>query len=56
MIRKEFLIAAILTFITIVAWVISDIVHTRSKVEPSAKVQELIEPISPNFNIQSIDD
>lgn len=51
MTRKEWFIAAVLTFITICAWVIFDILHERSKVEISPKVQEVIEPIDPNFNI-----
>ena len=50
MTRKEWLIAAILTFITICAWVIFDILHTRSQVEIPTKLQEVIEPISPDFN------
>lgn len=52
--RKEWLIAAILTFITICAWVISDVIHTRAQVEIPQALQQVIEPISPDFNIQSI--
>lgn len=48
--KKQWLIATILTFITICAWVIFDIVHVRSQVEISPKLQEVIEPIDPNFN------
>lgn len=54
MTKKEWLIAAILTFITICGWVIFDILHTRSKVEVSPKLQEIIEPVSPEFNLKSI--
>lgn len=50
MIKKEWLIAAVLTFATICAWVIFDILHTRSQVEIPSKTQEVIEPISPEFN------
>ncbi len=50
MTRKEWLIAAVLTFVTICAWVIFDILHTRSQVEISPKIQEVIEPINPKFN------
>ena len=53
--KKEWLIAAILTFITILAWVISDAIHTRSEVQIPQKLQEVIEPISPDFNIQSLE-
>lgn len=54
MTRKQWLIAAILTFATIVCWVIFDILHARSQVEISPKVQEIIEPISPDFNVSSL--
>ena len=52
MTRKEWLVAAILTFITILAWVVFDIAHTRAKVEIDPKTQQIIEPINPNFNTQ----
>lgn len=48
--KKEWLIATILTFITICAWVVFDILHTRAAVEIPQKTRELIEPISPEFN------
>ena len=50
MTRKGWLIATVLTFITICSWVIFDILHTRSQVEIPAKTQQAIEPISPDFN------
>lgn len=56
MTRKEWLIAAIVTFVTIVTWVIFDIKHNYSQVEIPQKVQEVIEPISPDFDIQSLED
>lgn len=52
MTKKEWLIATILTFITIVAWVVLDILHARSKVEISPKLQEVIEPLNPEFNLK----
>ena len=55
MTKKEWLIAAILTFVTIVAWVVFDILHTRAQVEISPKLQEVIEPIDPNFNTKSLE-
>lgn len=55
MIKKQWLIATILTFITIVAWLIFDILHTRAQVEISPKLQEVIEPINPNFNTKSLE-
>lgn len=55
MTRKEWLIAAIATFISIVAWVIFDIIHAYSKVEVPEKVQQIIEPISPDLNTKSLE-
>lgn len=55
MTRKEWLLAAIFTFITIMAWVIFDVLHARSEVEISPKLQEVIEPINPNFNTESLE-
>lgn len=52
---KKWLTAAILTFITILAWVVFDILHARSSVEVPQKVQQVIEPISPDFNTQSLE-
>ncbi len=55
MTKKELLIAAVLTFITVFAWTIFNALHARAKVEVSPKVQEIIEPINPNFNTQSLE-
>lgn len=54
MTKKGWLIAAILTFITVCAWVIFDILHARAQVEIPAEVQKVIEPISPEFNLGEI--
>lgn len=56
MTRKEFLIGAILTFVIIIAWVIFDLIHANAKVETSRKVQQLIEPINPNFDLRPLQD
>ncbi len=55
MTKKEWLIAAILTFITVSAWVVFDILHARAKVEIPPKVQGVIEPISPEFNLSGLE-
>lgn len=55
MTRKEWLIAAVLTFITILAWVVFDILHTRAKVEIPQQQEEVIEPISPDFNTKGLE-
>lgn len=55
MTKKEWLIAAILTFLTICAWVVFDILHERAKVEIPPQTQELIEPISPELDISGLE-
>lgn len=54
MTRKEWLVAAILTFIIICAWVIFDIIHARSQVKIPQDLQNVIEPISPDFNTKGL--
>jgi len=54
MTRKEWLIAAILTFITILSWVVFDILHTRQQVEIPQNLQQIIEPINPEFNLKGL--
>lgn len=54
MTKKEFLIIAIATFITIISWVAFDILHARSQVEISSKTQEVIEPLNPNFDLEGL--
>ncbi len=55
MIKKQWLIAAILTFITILAWVGFDIYHAQAKVEIPPKTQEVIEPINPELNTKILE-
>lgn len=47
---KQFLYIAIATFITILIWAGSDIYHSRNQVKPGTEVQQLLEPVSPNFD------
>ncbi len=54
MTRKEFLIISVLTFITICAWVVFDIIHTRENTEISPKLQEVIQPIGPDFDLSGL--
>lgn len=55
MTRREFLIIAIATFITAIAWAVFDILHARANVEVSPKLQQVIEPIDPNFDTTIIE-
>lgn len=52
--RKSFLIIAIATLVTIILWVIFDVLHARANVEISPKLQEVIEPLDPNFDTPAI--
>lgn len=56
MTKKEWLVAVILTFIIVCAWVIFDIIHTRSQVEISAEWQEAKQPIDPKFDLKALED
>ena len=52
--RKEFVVVLVLTFIVIIIWIITDIIHTRPSVEVDPKVQNIIEPISPDFDQETL--
>lgn len=54
MTKKQWLFAAILTLATILAWVIFDVIHARSQVEIPQELQEVIEPINPDFDIVNL--
>lgn len=51
---KDLLILSILTFITVIAWIIFDVYHaaTTSTITPFQK--ELIEPLKPTFDQEII--
>ncbi|MBI4039778.1 hypothetical protein HY389_00280 [Candidatus Daviesbacteria bacterium] len=51
---KQLAIIIAATFITIVLWVIFDIVHTRSEVKIPDNVSKLLEPVNPNFDQQTL--
>ncbi len=53
--RKEWLIITILTFIAILAWVVFDILHKRAQIEIPSHLQELSEPINPEFNLKGVE-
>ena len=52
--RKSFLIISIATFITVISWVVFDVLHTRAEVEIPPETQEVIQPINPNFDQEAI--
>lgn len=47
---KYFLIIIIITFITVVIWVVVDIFHAQQKSQILPEVQSLLEPIDPTIN------
>ncbi len=54
MTSKQFLVAVILTFITIVIWTILDIVHSQAQIHPPPEIQQLLTPIDPTFDQSTI--
>lgn len=49
-IRKDWLIISIFTLITVIAWVVFDIIHSRSQVEIPTEIKNVLDPINPNFD------
>lgn len=52
--RKSIFIIAIATLLTIIGWVIADVLHARSSVEIPSNIQQAIKPLDPNFDTQTI--
>jgi hypothetical protein len=48
---RQFLIILIITFITVLLWVIFDILHARSEVVIDQETEVLMEPIKPELDI-----
>lgn len=55
MTKKEWLIVAILTFITVCSWVVFNILHARAEVEISPKLQEATTPLNPDFDTSVVE-
>lgn len=53
---KQFLYIVIATFLTIIIWVVLDIVHARSKVQTQPEIQKLLEPVNPYFDQEVMDE
>ncbi|MFH0937235.1 MAG: hypothetical protein V1808_02995 [Candidatus Daviesbacteria bacterium] len=56
MTRKQFLYITIITFITIIIWVVVDIIHSRATVQIPQEIQQVLEPISPTFDQEALDE
>lgn len=53
---KQFLYVIIATLITILIWFGVDIYHSRNTVQISPEIQQVLEPVNPNFDINLIND
>lgn len=51
---KDLLILAVLTFITILAWIGFEAYHTAVTNSVPEKLQVLVEPISPDFKVDVV--
>lgn len=53
--NKQFLYIVIATFITATIWVVFDIIHSRAQVKPPPKIEQLLEPLNPEFDQEALD-
>jgi hypothetical protein len=53
---KQFVAILIFTLITVVVWIVADIIHAQPKTPVSPEVYQLMEPIDPKFDTQVIDE
>jgi hypothetical protein len=49
--KKGALIIAIMTLMTVIAWLIFGIIHAREQVQIPTDTQSAIEPLDPNFDL-----
>ena len=56
MINKRIFIVALMTFLTLVAWAVFDILHAKAAVKVPPQVEQLLEPVNPNFDQQTINE
>ncbi len=50
--KKGALVIAITTLITVIAWVVFDIIHAKENVQIPANTEELIAPLDPTFDTE----
>ena len=56
MIKKEFAFLLIVTCAVVLFWVVTNILHDRSNVTLPPELQKAMQPISPNFNQETLDE
>lgn len=52
---RQFLYILIATLITVLLWITSDILHTRSQTDVSTPVQDVLDPVDTTFDQEVID-
>jgi hypothetical protein len=52
--RKEFIAVFVITCFVLLVWLISEIVHTRPSNPIDPKIQQLLDPITPNFDQKTL--
>lgn len=53
---KQFLYLLIATLITVLIWLGMEVIRARSKTQISPEVEQLLEPVNPNFDQNLIND
>lgn len=51
MTKKSGLIVAIATLITIISWVVFDVIHARTQTQIPSDVQQLTQPLNKDFDL-----
>lgn len=55
MIKSEFMVILVITFLVIMAWLVFGIIHTRASIEVTPQLQDTLESINPNFDQATLD-
>lgn len=50
MTKNQFIFVLLVTFTVIVIWIVADIIHTKPSVPVDPKLQNLLDPVNPNFD------
>lgn len=53
--KKELTVVLTITAIVIVIWVISDILHAQTNLEPDPRVEKTSTPLNPQFDQQALE-
>lgn len=53
--KKELVIVLVITFLVVIIWVISDIIHQRSQITIKPELQEASEPLDPAFDVSTLE-